>query len=104
MFEPYTEPPTLNRFWLGFLLGLLVPIIFFLIYFLFRFKDISFSYYLQFLVQTGKYIHVISFAVFSNFIPFMFFVRSNRFKSGRGVISITIIFVIALFIMQFFFS
>jgi hypothetical protein len=30
----------------------------------------------------------------------MFFVRSNRFKSGRGVMTITILFVVAIFIMK----
>jgi hypothetical protein len=100
MSATYTEPYGLNRFWLGSLLGVFFPIAFFLLYFLFRFKDLSFSQYLQFLFQTGKYVHVISFAVFSNIMPFMFFVRSNRFKSGRGVMTITILFVVAIFIMK----
>jgi hypothetical protein len=103
MSAAYTEPSALNRFWLGFLLGFLFPIVFFMIYFLFRFRDMPFSHYLQILVQTGNYIPVISFAVFTNLFPFMFFVRSNRFKSGRGVMTITFIFVIALFGLKFFF-
>ena len=54
----------------------------FMLYFLFRFRDLSFGDYIHILIQTGKYVHVISLAVFSNLIPFMFFVRTNRFKSG----------------------
>ena len=104
MSAAYTEPSGLNRFWLGFVLGVYFPVAFFLIYFLFGFKDISFTQYLQNLINTGKYVHVISLAVFSNLIPFMFFVRSDRLKSGRGVITITILFVIAVFIMKFFLS
>ncbi len=100
MSTAYTEPSGLNRFWLGFLLGVLFPIVFFLLYFMFRFRDLSFSQYLQILFNTGKYVHVISLAVFSNLLPFTFFVRSDRFKSGRGVMTITILFVIAIFILK----
>jgi hypothetical protein len=102
MSTAYTEPSGLNRFWLGFLLGVSFPVVFFLLYFMFRFRDISFIQYLQILLHTGKYVHVISLAVFSNLIPFMFFVRSDRFKSSRGVMTITILFVIAIFVMKFF--
>jgi hypothetical protein len=76
-------------------------LVFFMLYFLFRFRDLSFIEYFQFLMHTGKYVHVISLAVFSNLIPFMFFVRTNRFKSGRGVMAITILFVLAVFVMKF---
>lgn len=101
MSAAYTEAKGLNRFWLGFLLGIGFPVLFFLLYFLFRFRDLTFSNFLQILFQSGKYVHVISLAVFSNLIPFMFFVKSDRFKSGRGVMTITILFVLAIFILKF---
>jgi len=101
MSPAYYEPSGLNKFWLGFLLGLGFPLVFFMLYFLFRFRELSFSDYIHILFQTGKYVHVISLAVFSNLIPFMFFVRTNRFKSGRGVMAITILFVISVFVMKF---
>ncbi len=98
----YTEPAGLNKFWLGFFLGLGFPVVFFLLYFLFRFRDLTFVHYFQLLVQTGKIVHVMSLSVFPNLIPFMFFVRTNRFKSGRGVMAITILFAIAIFALKFF--
>jgi len=101
MSAAYFEPSGMNKFWLGFLLGVGFPLVSFMLYFLFRFRDLSFSDYLLILIQTGKYVHVISLAVFSNLIPFMFFVRTNRFKSGRGVMAITILFVISVFVMKF---
>lgn len=101
MSAAYYEPSNLNRFWLGFLLGLAFPLVFFLLYFLFRFRNLSFDHFIQLLVQSERIIHVISLAVFSNLIPFMFFVRTNRFKSGRGVMMTTILFVIAIFILKF---
>ena len=101
MSTAYYEPSDLNRFWLGFLLGLGFPLIFFLIYFLFRFKDLTISQYWNLLIHTGRVIHVISLAVFPNIIPFMFFVRTDRFKSGRGVMAITIIYGILIFATRF---
>ena len=98
----YTEPASLNKFWLGFSLGLGLPVIIFLLYFLFRFHDLSFVHYFQLLMQTGKIVHVMSLSVFPNLIPFMFFVRTNRFKSGRGAMAITILFAIAIFALKFF--
>lgn len=102
MSAAYTEPSGLNKFWLGFLLGLGFPVVFFLIYFIFRFRDLTFGNYIQVLMQTGKIVHVFSLAVFSNLIPFMFFVRTDRFKSGRGVMTITVLFVISIFILKFY--
>ncbi len=98
----YHEASGLNRFWLGFLLGLGFPLVFFLLYFLFRFKDLSISQYFQLLTQTGKFVHVVSLSVFPNLIPFMFFVRTDRFRSGRGVMAITILYAILIFAMKFF--
>ena len=97
----YYEPADYNRFWLGFLAGFCFPILTFLLYFLFRFKDISFTSFVQILLQSGKYVHVISLSVFSNLIPFLFFLKSDRFKSGRGVMTITILFALTVFILKF---
>jgi len=101
MSAAYYEPSDLNRFWLGFLLGLGFPLIFFLVYFLLRFKDLTISQYWNLLIHTGRVVHVISLSVLPNIIPFMFFVRTNRFKSGRGVVAITILYVLLIFASKF---
>ena len=100
MKEAYYQPAGLNKFWLGFLVGLVLPALFFLLYFLFRFRDLSIGHYFQLLAQTGKIVHVMSLAVFPNSIPFMFFVRSSRFRSGRGIMAITIIYAILTFALK----
>jgi len=97
----YYEPTGLNKFWLGFFIGLGFPMIFFLIYFLFRFKDLTITQYYHLLLHTGRIVHVISLAVFPNLIPFLFFVRTSRFKSGRGIMAITIIYALLIFAMKF---
>lgn len=101
MSPSYTQPSDLNRFWLGFLLGLVFPFIFFMLYFLFRFRDLPIGEYWQILRQTGKIVHVLSLSVFPNLLPFMFFVRTNRFRSGRGIMAITIVYAIFIFALKF---
>jgi hypothetical protein len=100
MSAAYTEPPGMNRFWLGFLLGLGLPIVCTLLYYLFRFKNLPIGQYLDFLFQTGKIVHVLSLSVFPNLIPFMFFVRTDRYKSGRGIMAITIFYAILIFVLK----
>jgi len=99
----YTEPKGLNRFWLGFLLGLGLPVVCALLYFLFRFQGLTFENYCRFLVQSGKVVHVMSLAVFPNLVPFLFFVQTNRFKSGRGIMAVTIFYAILVFALKFYF-
>jgi hypothetical protein len=96
----YTERADMNRFWLGFLLGLGLPIVCSLLYYLFRFKNLPVGQYLDFLVQTGKIVHVMCLAVFPNLLPFMFFVRTDRYKSGRGVMAITVGYGILIFALK----
>jgi hypothetical protein len=102
MSASFYEPTGLNRWWLGILMGIVFPLVFFLLYFLFRFNGPSFERYLQILVQSGKIIHVLSLSVLFNLAPFLYFVRTNRFKSGKGVLSVTILFVLILFVLKFY--
>lgn len=101
MSATYTQPSGLNKFWLGFLLGLCFPVVFFLLYFMFRFHDLTFGNYLHRLMETRTIVHVMSLSVFPNLVPFMFFVRTNRFRSGRGTMAITIVFAIIIFALKF---
>ena len=96
------EPSGLDRFWLGFLLGLFLPLAFFLLYFLFRFSELTFSYFVQLLVISKTIVLVLSMAILPNLAPFLFFVRTNKFRSGKGVMAITIVYVLSLFVLKFF--
>ena len=91
----------LNKFWLGLLLGIGFPTLFILLYFLFWFSDLTLGQYVKTLLQGNKLLHVISLAVFSNLIPFMFFIRTNRFRAAKGVMTVTILFLIFLFVLKF---
>jgi hypothetical protein len=97
----YTERSGLNRFWLGFLLGLGLPLVIFMLYFLFRFQGLTIGDYIQILIKSEKFVHVMSLSVFPNLLPFMFFVRTDRFKSGRGIMAITVVYAILIFALKF---
>jgi hypothetical protein len=91
-----------NKISYGVTIGLLCPILFFVLNYIFRFKQYSFSDYMQFLIESKKLINVISLAIFPNIIPFMLFINSNRYSSGRGVLTSTVILGILVFIFYFF--
>ncbi len=97
----YTQPASFNKVTLGLVLGFGLPIIFFLLYYLFRFTGIAFGEYLHILSENRKIVHVISLSVFSNLIPFMWFVRSDRYLSGKGVLAATVILGILIFVLKF---
>jgi len=90
-----------NKIIYGLLVGFISPIVFFLIYYIFRFEQFSFSEYIRILVESRKLVNVLSLTVLPNLGPFMLFINSNRYSSGRGVLAATIILGIVIFIMKF---
>jgi len=91
-----------NKISYGVIIGLLCPVLFFILNYIFRFKQYNFSDYMGFLIESKKLISVISLAIFPNIIPFMLFINSNRYSSGRGVLTSTVILGILVFIFYFF--
>lgn len=89
-----------NKIIYGLLVGFISPIVFFLIYYIFRFEQFSFSEYLRILVDSKKLVNVLSLTVLPNLGPFMLFINSNRYSSGRGVLAATIILGIVIFILK----
>jgi len=90
-----------NKISYGVIVGVISPILFFMLNYLFRFSQYHFTDYLQLLFESKKLVSVISLTIFPNLIPFMLFINSNRYSSGRGVLASTIIFGILIFIFYF---
>lgn len=90
-----------NRIPYGIMVGLISPIVFFLLYYLFRFGQYGFAEYLRLLVESKKLANVLSLTVLPNIAPFMLFINSNRYSSGRGVLGATIGLGILIFILKF---
>ena len=90
-----------NKLIYGLLVGFISPVVFFLIYYIFRFEQYSFSEYLRILTESKKLANVLSLTVLPNIGPFMLFINSNRYSSGRGVLAATLILGIVIFILKF---
>jgi hypothetical protein len=91
----------INKISYGIIIGIICPFLFFLLNYIFRFGKYNFSEYLQFLIESKKLISVISLTILPNLIPFMLFINSNRYSSGRGVLTSTVIIGILIFIFYF---
>ena len=91
----------INKISYGVIIGFICPILFFLLNYIFRFSKYNFVDYLQFLITSKKLVSVISIAILPNLIPFMLFINSNRYSSGRGVLASTVTIGIIIFIFYF---
>jgi hypothetical protein len=91
----------LNRITYGVIVGVITPVIFFFLYYIFRFGQYNFSAYLNLLVESKKLVNVLSLIILPNLAPFMLFVNTNRYSSGRGVLGTTVILGILIFILKF---
>jgi hypothetical protein len=89
-----------NKIVYGLIIGFISPVIFFLLYYIFRFGHYSFTDYLQLLIESKKLVNVVSLSVLPNLAPFMLFINSNRYSSGRGVLAATIFLGILIFIVK----
>lgn len=89
-----------NKISYGIAVGLISPILFFLLYYIFRFGQYGFADYLRFLLESKKLPNVLSLTVLPNLAPFMLFINSNRYSSGRGVLGATIVLGIVIFIIK----
>jgi len=91
----------INKISYGVIVGIIIPILFFLLNYIFRFRQYNFAEYLRVLIESKKLVSVISITIFPNLIPFMLFINTNRYSSGRGVLTSTIILGILIFIFYF---
>lgn len=94
------NPSFANSFIIGTLVGILMPIIVFVLYYIIRFEEVEFGDYIKWLIESEKIINVMSLSVAPNLISFMFFVKRDKLKSGRGVLFATILFGVLIFVIK----
>ncbi len=90
-----------NKIGYGLIVGFITPILSFLLYYIFRFGSNGFADYLRFLIEAKKLVSVLSLSVLPNLAPFMLFINSSRYSSGRGVLAATILLGVIIFILKF---
>src|SRR6056297_4576 len=90
-----------NSLWLGFVLGLIAPMIFFMLFYFIRFSDqYSFSTFLNQLFELNVASKYLSICIYPNLLVFFIFIWKNLLYSARGVLFITIILAIIVFILK----
>ena len=81
----------------GAVLGLLIPSIVFMSYSLVRMDGDFVALYYE-LEALNIHSHVMSLCVLANAIPFFIFIKSNREKPAQGILMITILFALFIFL------
>ena len=90
-----------DRMMTGFLTGLILPLLVFLIVWLVGGKGISLGEWLKTIADKDIITHFVSLCVFPNVFAFLLFNRLDRLYSARGVLGMTIIWALLVFIIKF---
>jgi hypothetical protein len=89
-----------NRISTGFLVGLIFPLLVFLVVFLVSSGERDFSTFLNQIQFKNVISHFISLCVFPNVFAFLIFNRMNKYQSSQGVLGMTIIWALLVFIIK----
>jgi hypothetical protein len=84
----------------GILSGFLLPLIIGLTVFLFTADNMNFMEYLVKLFLANIMTHAISLCVFPNIFIFLLFLKFDMLRAGRGVLGITIVWAVIVFIVK----
>jgi hypothetical protein len=85
----------------GLISGLLLPVITGLMIFLFTAHGRSIATYLERIADGNIITHAITLCVFPNVAIFLLFNRYDMLRAARGVLAMTIIWAISVFIIKF---
>ncbi len=86
---------------IGLAFGLIAPIIVFFGFYVFKYSQIPFSEFLDFLRGANVIVQVLSICVIINLLIFFLFIWTHRYFSARGVIMATFVYAIIVVIFKF---
>ena len=86
----------------GIVSGLLFPAIVGLTIFAFTAHGRSPGTYLERISSTNIVIHAITLCVFPNLLIFLLFTRFDMLRSARGVLYVTVVYAIIVFLLKLF--
>jgi hypothetical protein len=90
-----------DRVLYGIVSGLLLPLFTGLIIYLFTAKGKTIGEYLTRINSANIVTHAITLCVFTNIIIFLIYNRFDMLKAARGVLAVTIVWAVAVFIIKF---
>lgn len=86
----------------GAVSGLLLPLLVGFFIYLFSADGLSLGGYLKKISETNIITHAISLCVFPNVVIFMIYNRFDMLKACRGVLAVTIMWAIVVFLVKLF--
>jgi len=86
----------------GIISGLLLPLIVSVFFYLFAEGDPGLELWITRVKYSGTATHIISLCVFPNVLIFLLFNHFDMLRASRGVLTVTIIWAILVFIVKFF--
>lgn len=89
-----------DRVLTGVLTGIVVPFIVMFLFFLWKSGTYTIVDFFERLISAGVLTNVISVSVFANVIFFLMFNRFDMLRASRGILGITIIWAIIVFIVK----
>ena len=89
-----------NSMQAGMLTGLILPVLVFVIVYLVLNNELSLAAYFKRIINRDVISHFISLCVFPNVFAFLIFNRLDKLYSSRGVLGITIIWALAVFLIK----
>jgi hypothetical protein len=90
-----------DKFITGALAGVFLPFFTGLLIYLFSTKGLSVTGYLERISETNILTHSISLCVFPNVVIFLLFNRFDMLRACRGILSVTIIWAVIVFLVKF---
>lgn len=85
----------------GIVTGLLLPLLIGLVIFIFTGHGRTIIEYVERIVRARILTHAITLCVFPNVLVFLLFNRLDMLRASRGVLAITIVWAISVFIIKF---
>lgn len=86
----------------GFIAGILLPLGVFVLVYLFRYREVSFSEYLQNLVQLRILIKMVSLCGFFNLFLFIYFYHRKFDRLATGIIAASFLFAFLVLLSRIF--
>lgn len=96
-----SKRPFSDRMSTGLITGFVFPAIVFIVVWLFAGKGASLAEWSGQIADKDVITHFISLCVFPNVFAFLLFNRFDKLYSARGVLGMTIIWALAVFIIKF---
>jgi hypothetical protein len=101
MVQKMTRAEKYDKMLTGIISGFILPIIIGLIIYAFTANGKSISQYLERIADANIITHAITLCVFPNIFIFLLFNRFDMLRALRGVLAITLVWAVTVFIVKF---